>query len=307
MEADCVCKCLKCIQYFLNRRFNTVYFRNPKICCYCGVFFDMEFQLNIHLADVHKLYVCDYCQEVFLQDGALLCHTIIHRIDNCYYCSLCNKKCLTYQKLMKHKYRSPLGLTCDRLKKKFKCSQCLRVFQALTGLKGHIKSVHENRQFLCHICGKAIVCDGSFRNHLASHSGIFKYKCPFCDKMMLKKVSLNLHIRTHTKVKPFVCEICGKAFTQACGKNVHKRTVHSNYKPFKCHICDKGFGFKCTLTQHLKGHVMIAASKEDWASAIYFKSFGINKIITLYWQIALFYYELSSKFYIFYLMIRPNC
>lgn len=143
--------------------------------------------LHNHLAEVHKMFVCDYCKEVYLNESDLLCHSIIHRVMDFYHCNLCNRRFTTYRKLISHKYRLPWGITCERYRKIFRCPHCLRVFSAVTSLKWHIKTVHENRQFLCHICAKIIVCDSSFRAHLDLHRGKVKHKCTECGKMWLKK------------------------------------------------------------------------------------------------------------------------
>ena len=66
-------------------------------CRKCGLKFKDSKSLSSHAKSHEKLYVCDACQEVFLERADLTEHKKIHLV-----CKICSRSCETTYALTRH-------------------------------------------------------------------------------------------------------------------------------------------------------------------------------------------------------------
>ena len=82
---------------------------------------------------------------------------------------------------------------------KVKCNECGKQFSKYR-LKIHMKLMHQERKFACHLCTYKAQTGYNLRLHInKSHLGIKefpKYKCPHCD---IDTTNLDWHIKVHHK------------------------------------------------------------------------------------------------------------
>ena len=168
------------------------------------------------------------------------------------------------------KKKSQLCMVCD---KKFSCN---------SGLKAHIKSVHEKISHKCLICDKTFPYKCTLKNHIESihegkkscpsckyscleprdlrqhivsvHQVKKSYKCLICESIFTTNGSLKKHIKSihNEEKKEHNCLICGHEFSLMSNLKTHIESVHEGKKPFKCSFCEKDFSLKGTLKRHLE-------------------------------------------------------
>ena len=118
--------------------------------------------------------------------------------------------------------------------RKFKCDVegCVIDFNTSSGLRTHMKAVHQPRE-TCHICNVK-VRRGFLKHHLKlSHQK--NLKCAFCEKCYATEKKLEIHERTHLGIKDFRCKFCDKKFHLNRFLIQHVRDVHQMTK-FNCRI-----------------------------------------------------------------------
>lgn len=159
-------------------------------------------------------------------------------------CDICRLYFPTAKKLIKHRYQH----TCD---KKYTCLICFKRFGRKTQksfLKAHIRSVHNNLKYQCHICIKEYNWKSSLREHYRVHDNISTDECYVCHKKFVSKQSLAMHKVVHSE-KKFECDVCHARFKRHGHLNNHKR-IHAKIKDFKCDTCNKRFADKGNLDKH---------------------------------------------------------
>ena len=179
-------------------------------------------------------------------------------------------------------------------KKHFPCDKCDYVSNALSGLKVHVKAIHEGIKFLCDECEKVFSNDAGLRKHKrAVHSNI-PYLCQQCDFRCFRSEILKDHLDSVHKGIRYYCDQCPFAAKTKGNLNVHIGIKHSkldsnNESAFigkkinkvQCHLCtymapkyllkdhitskheglkyscdqcNRKFGLKYNLNNHMKTH-----------------------------------------------------
>ncbi|ODM89960.1 putative zinc finger protein, partial [Orchesella cincta] len=188
-----------------------------------------------------------------------------------YKCTICFKPYRSYQGLAHHKRshtnERPYGCkivpeilnpqSIQTLKSHF-CPQCPASFALSSGLRSHIRVVHEKDQRTkrkCNICHK-ILAKSHIAAHLKCHAKKMPFACVMCDKPFYALNNLKLHIQTkHLQERPFSCSKCPATFPVKYNLTHHILRVHifDEWYTLKC-VCDKTFHTEYALNQHMTSH-----------------------------------------------------
>jgi hypothetical protein len=123
-----------------------------------------------------------------------------------------------------------------RLKQKFTCSICAKVYRNKRSAEKHIKNQHAN---------------DTVEGHIIEEPSNIKYRCEVCLKVCKQYSSLYDHLkRVHNTVN-FSCKLCDKHFKTHTGLQLHNKAQHLQLK-FPCEFCLKVFNRKCNLLGHVK-------------------------------------------------------
>lgn len=140
----------------------------PKICKVCGTSFRTNGLLVVHRrkehTDLYPLLKCPYC-------GQLSAHTGKHKAH-----------------VMRH-----LG----EVAKRHPCRECGRKFMDTAGLKEHMATHTDRRDFICPICGNGFKSPGGLKIHLRGVHAEKNYECPLCSKAFSANQGLRYHVTRH--------------------------------------------------------------------------------------------------------------
>ena len=255
--------------------------RRVHVCVQCHQEFRSAWGLQYHQDNTHKdmkeeekaQFVCCDCGKRFKSKITLRNHAEIHVQDVSYLCRHCGLTCRTKRQLQKH-------IEYKHLEKIYKCSYCPKMFATRSRLKEHA-IMHQNKTFICDICGKVYRHQRVFETHCRQHikPPIKKHRvfpCPQCNHQSKSKEQLNLHMRRHTGERPYKCSQCPKAFSSMTGVWRHQMS-HAGTKPHSCHLCGKSFIQKCSLDRHLLSHAGIKPYKCEYCGAHYSQSYPLTK------------------------------
>lgn len=165
--------------------------------------------------------------------------------------------------------KSKQQLKVVRVKRKYSCKYCIKVFDTEFG-----RSVHTRSHKKCRGCKREFPFPSSLKIHMARCRKL-KMKAalstepqiPACDKEKWdtpkqdhviedeSAPSTDLDSTSSTKkngsTKMFSCVHCNKTFNHNCHLREHER-IHTGEKPFPCSMCPKKF----RINQALKNHLM---------------------------------------------------
>ena len=111
------------------------------------------------------------------------------------------------------------------------CTECPMTFKTQDKLYGHKKLVHStDEKYNCKHCGKRFGQVNWARTHERSHENP-QFQCRFCSKLFKSERSLEAHERVHTGEKAFSCKLCSAAFTWKGGLRQHEQGVHKIIGP----------------------------------------------------------------------------
>lgn len=144
---------------------------------------------------------------------------------------------------------------------KFMCQLCPNAgetsYDART-IAGHLKSEHDERVYICDLCGNDFRKRNELSEHLEEH--VFttddgtEYACDVCKRVFNNLKLFRIHKRMHyTTVKSWTCRDCNKKYSSRNLLDEHMN-MHTGARPYKCQHCSKDFASKYTLTAHTKIH-----------------------------------------------------
>lgn len=162
------------------------------------------------------------------------------------------------------------------LRRRYKCTGCIRVFSTLSSLDKHWDSCQQEVNMndvqepgnenatkkLEEVVKndpevKLEKCSDSERlskKHRRARWGEGrKYPCPTCGKVFKVPAMLRNHERVHTGERPFLCSLCSRSFTQMYALRNHEQQ-HRGESPYPCEQCGKGFFRPSDLEKHIRSH-----------------------------------------------------
>ncbi|XP_059056409.1 zinc finger protein ZFP2-like isoform X1 [Achroia grisella] len=223
-------------------------------CAVCanGITF-YKFKTLLEHMRVHcRNYVCEECNEGFINSTQLRVHKNFHEAGN-YPCDTCGKVLTNIRTLKAHVrahiFKSKLVHKCGYCSELFQfshqkykhlekvhgvdivpiqCQACDKTFMGRSGYSQHIKIHHLMEQsYKCTQCDKTYVHFASLKEHEKSvHEGIKPYKCDVCLKKYTRRITWMQHIRIHTNDRRHICKICGQAFVAKVSWRGHMRSKH---------------------------------------------------------------------------------
>ena len=196
-------------------------------------------------------------------------------------CSLCgwnfdNENFLQLHMVLMHskKNAAVLQRRMKRAVEEYKCRHCLPAesapsFSVYEEYVNHLKVVHNDHRFVCHICAKIFKLRGSLLVHLrVVHNplGDGAYHCGVCNRKFTNKHRRDVHQKKHsisnldnvTTMTTQQCNQCGMTFEEKGEFEIHMET-HQNApnpdrEPYKCHQCGRSFFTQAALWIHSVGH-----------------------------------------------------
>ena len=145
-----------------------------------------------------KTYVkCPQCFKELASDK-FIDHYRINHSSKCVICNITFRSHHAKNKHMAIVHNNSLAY--DRTnEKRHECNICGQKFRQPSGVKSHIRTVHEQlRSFLCDVCGEAFLRKSALKGHRKRHFNIKLYQCKLClhryaDRSSLKKHLKNAH------------------------------------------------------------------------------------------------------------------
>lgn len=142
----------------------------------------------------------------------------------------------------------------------FKCAMCDTTDPVIYDTKTiaiHLKTDHNERIYVCSICGMDFRKRTPYNEHVDEHISGTKdgvYECEFCQTAYTDVRLFRMHKKTHSSnVKIWTCKDCNKNYSSKNLLDEH-RNMHTGDRPYKCPHCVKDFASKYTLTAHMKIH-----------------------------------------------------
>lgn len=74
-----------------------------------------------------------------------------------------------------------------------KCNQCDKISPNQHALLCHIREVHCDRIFNCHLCSKTFKAAVALKDHVATHTGEKTHKCSFCPDAFIWRPNMYSH------------------------------------------------------------------------------------------------------------------
>lgn len=144
--------------------------------------------------------------------------------------------------------------------KKFQCLLCqpasLVVYDTKT-ISIHLKTDHNERVYVCSICGLDFRKRNPYNDHMDEHMAATSdgtYECDVCKETFTDSRQFRIHKKTHSaSIKIWPCKECGKKYSSKNLLDEHMN-MHTGARPYQCPHCPKDFASKYTLTAHMKIH-----------------------------------------------------
>ncbi|CAH1773841.1 unnamed protein product [Owenia fusiformis] len=195
---------------------------DPYVCETCGAKFQVRFNLQQHITNVHKSKpMCQHCGEAFQSHKPLKEHIeLVHNGEGLLRCSLCNEKYTTKLHLRHHKTH-----------------------------------IHNAGPSVCIHCGKTLSTPRNMRQHVERvHHQIKKFACDQCSFTSYQKQQLTRHLMTHSDERPFQCELCSWSGIKRHSWMKHMNS-HSDIPCYKCSLCEFTAITKTEVQEHQRTHV----------------------------------------------------
>ncbi|XP_026477455.1 zinc finger and SCAN domain-containing protein 12-like [Ctenocephalides felis] len=120
----------------------------------------------------------------------------------------------------------------------------------------HMKTQHDQRIYVCDVCGKDFRKRNELSEHLDEHVALEEgdFQCETCNRIFSNFRLFRIHRRMHYPTnKSWSCDECGKKYSSRNLLYEHMNT-HTGKRPYQCEQCSKSFASKYTMAAHMKTH-----------------------------------------------------
>ncbi|KAL5242029.1 hypothetical protein ACI65C_009439 [Semiaphis heraclei] len=200
-------------------------------CISCDSIFPTEYELSIHVSDVHQdivdsnskldRYETMDIQSTFVDDDFIQCDEYLEVFNNK------SPSPKMHYDVSKNKQ------TIDNMDEKFQCYYCSAQFDEFVHLKEHSVARHRdlNKKTECNKCNKIFLTVSDLQEHVKLTHPTKK------DKELSEAPTL----RT-SKRSPYICHLCDKTFSRFCDLLDHDEIQHDDLpKKYRCGVCSKMF------------------------------------------------------------------
>ena len=204
-------------------------------CSICGKSFRLQSNFVTHYVECLSSMRCGICASPFTSTKNLMKHLImthegsIYRgnsfkgninKENCFMCNSCNSEFFGAKELKLHVLNEHLGGEI------LPCPICNVTFKDICIFKQHLRSVHGEKKFKCHLCEGKYTLKNSLKSHIIStHENMRQHKCSMCEFTAKLKNTLGRHIKSVHEEKKFKCHTCDTKFTIRSSLNYHTKYV----------------------------------------------------------------------------------
>ena len=193
----------------------------PYKCSACAMYFKNKEEETAHRQEKHqRTFECKLCGSAYIHAIGLKTHMKLKheilKVKDKWNCSICNKVFAT-------KYRLKVHTAVHSEIRPFNCEHCGTSFKRLHALKTHITNIHEGiprktytKMLTCEFCGAELNGSSVLKDHILvkhTENAVFKYRCEMCEKSFPRAQRLESHMnKEHFNRKPYVCNYCSKGF-----------------------------------------------------------------------------------------------
>jgi hypothetical protein len=262
-------------------------------CRICSIFFTSIRKRSRHNMQLHRKdlpFKCRYCPRGFLQSNSLREHENWHKTDQPWACDHCDARFVEKLALTGHKIRRHC-LFDPQEDQHHKCELCLRRFEELSGLLGHIEESHGGgSQPPHHLNIQCYYCDRqpNFGNkeelkeheateaHRLTIQGKINIHCSLCRIKFTSTVELKAHLESEEHSNEHLndrrrmvqidghtyCSVCRLPFARRADLLQHNKTDFHKAELSKwqldtaeewlCSYCGLDFGTSSKLKAHKK-------------------------------------------------------
>ena len=138
----------------------------------------------------------------------------------------------------------------------YQCKLCDKKYANPSGLRHHIKSIHEGKTYACNICQYQLKTKATLSEHIkVLHLKERQYPCTVCNYKASNEANLTNHVKKiHHRTSKVICKDCNRTI-QKSYLAAHRKLLHSGEKQqYHCDFCTFETIYISTLKKHKKIH-----------------------------------------------------
>ncbi|XP_022117022.2 zinc finger protein 91 isoform X2 [Pieris rapae] len=199
-------------------------------------------------------------------------------------CPICDKKCCSYQALVKH-----LKAIHNEETPHY-CQHCEAKFEHAADLDKHTYTEHslkmlgtnasepdmslvkeeaEEYHYSCTECNAIFETVDAWTDHQVAEHNQIAHHCDQCEKKFLRPSELAEHKNSHLRVKFYPCSLCGNSYSSPQKLSQHVQQTHPGSSTigagdtdFFCDICVRTFKSRQAFSNHMRIHAKVPSNKK---------------------------------------------